>query len=92
MLRPSYTGQFKKDLKRLEKSGSKDIEKLKAVIRLLLAEESLPARCRDHPLTGNFKGRRECHIAPDWLLIYKLFGTRGEVVFERTGSHAELFE
>jgi len=92
VLRPSYTGQFKKDLRRVEKSGNKNIEKLKTVIRLLIAEDPLPARCGDHPLSGNFKGRRECHIAPDWLLVYKPLRQSNEIVFERTGSHADLFE
>jgi mRNA interferase YafQ len=91
MLVPCYTGQFRRDLKRLEKSGNKDTRKLKTVIRLLIERKHLPARLRDHALTGNYKNRRECHIESDWLLIYKIDNHAGEIVFERTGSHSELF-
>jgi mRNA interferase YafQ len=88
MLQPSYTKQFEKDWKRLQKRG-KSKEKLKKVLGLLINEEQLPQSCKDHRLIGNFKGRRECHIEPDWLLIYKI--TESIIIFERTGSHADLF-
>lgn len=88
MLQPSYTKQFEKDWKRLQKRG-KSKEKLKKVLGLLINEEQLPQSCKDHRLIGNFKGRRECHIEPDWLLIYKI--TEAIIIFERTGSHADLF-
>jgi len=88
MLQPSYTKQFEKDWKRLQKRG-KSKEKLKKVLGLLINEEQLPQTCKDHRLIGNFKGRRECHIEPDWLLIYKI--TEAIIIFERTGSHADLF-
>jgi mRNA interferase YafQ len=88
MLQPSYTKQFEKDWKRLQKRG-KSKEKLKKVLGLLINEEQLPQSCKDHRLIGNFKGRRECHIEPDWLLIYK--NTESIIIFERTGSHADLF-
>jgi mRNA interferase YafQ len=88
MLQPSYTKQFEKDWKRLQKKG-KSKEKLKKVLGLLINEEQLPQTCKDHRLIGNFKGRRECHIEPDWLLIYKI--TESIIIFERTGSHADLF-
>jgi mRNA interferase YafQ len=88
MLQPSYTKQFEKDWKRLQKRG-KSKEKLKKVLGLLINEEHLPQSCKDHRLIGNFKGRRECHIEPDWLLIYKI--TESIIIFERTGSHADLF-
>ena len=88
MLQPSYTKQFEKDWKRLQKRG-KSKEKLKKVLGLLINEEQLPQTCKDHRLIGNFKGRRECHIEPDWLLIYKI--TESIIIFERTGSHADLF-
>ena len=91
MLVPCYTGQFKRDLKRLKKSGNKDTGKLKAVINLLIEGKPLSTRYRDHSLTGNYQNRRECHIEPDWLLIYKIDNHAGEIVFERTGSHSELF-
>ena len=55
----------------------------------LIAEKSLDIRHRDHPLLGNYTGRRECHLEPDWLLIYNLDGE--DIVFERTGTHADLF-
>lgn len=70
MLQPIYTKQIKKDVKRIEKSGNKDIEKLKTVIRLLIDERQLAPSYREHNLKGNFKNRKECHIEPDWLLIY----------------------
>jgi len=86
---PSYTNQFGKDLKRMEKRG-KALSKIKKVIRKLVDEERLEAKFKDHKLVGNYKGRRECHIESDWLLIYKLMDA--EIVFERTGSHSDLFE
>ncbi len=89
MLEPGYTRQFKKDLKRVKKRG-KNINKLKIVISLLVDEKPLEKRYRDHSLIGNFKGRRECHIEPDWLLIYKL--EEKAIIFERTGSHSDLFK
>ncbi len=86
---PSYTNQFGKDLKRMEKRG-KALSKIKKVIRKLVEEERLEAKFKDHKLVGSYKGRRECHIESDWLLIYKLLDA--EIVFERTGSHSDLFE
>ncbi len=88
MRRPSFTGRFQRDLKRMGKRG-KDVGKLKEVARLLVEEEPLPQRYREHKLLGSFTGRRECHIEPDWLLIYKLLDE--EVIFERTGTHSDLF-
>jgi mRNA interferase YafQ len=89
MRSPSYTRQFERDLRRMRKRGN-DIEKLKTVMGLLIEEQALVERYRDHSLIGNWRGRRECHIEPDWLLIYKL--QSDEIIFERTGSHADLFE
>jgi mRNA interferase YafQ len=86
---PSYTNQFGKDLKRMEKRG-KALSKIKKVIRKLVDEERLEVKFKDHKLVGNYKGRRECHIESDWLLIYKFLDA--EIVFERTGSHSDLFE
>jgi len=57
---------------------------------MLIHEKQLPKRCRDHKITGNYKGRRECHIEPDWLLIYKTI--ESEIIFERTGNHSDLFQ
>jgi mRNA interferase YafQ len=89
MRKPNYTTQFERDLRLLQHRG-KDIEKLKLVLAALIKEESLAERYRDHPLKGNFKNRRECHVEPDGLLIYKL--NDDEIIFERTGRHSDLFE
>jgi mRNA interferase YafQ len=66
------------------------VEKLEAVMAKLVAEENLDVKHRDHKLVGSFKDRRECHIEPDWLLIYKIEGDK--IIFERTGSHSDLFK
>ena len=89
MKKPVYTRQFARDIRRMKKRG-KDLHKLKTLIETLLAGTPLNPRCHDHSLIGHFKGRRECHIEPDWLLIYK--STDDEVILERTGSHVDLFE
>ena len=89
MLTPVYTRQFERDLKLMIKRG-KTPENLKTVINSLVNKEPLPARCRDHALVGNYRGRRECHVEPDWLLIYKILDA--EIIFERTGTHADLFK
>jgi mRNA interferase YafQ len=67
----------------------KNSEKIKTTIRSLIAGENLDSIHRDHKLVGNWQGRRECHIESDWLLIYKI--EEEQVVFERTGSHSDLF-
>jgi mRNA interferase YafQ len=87
-MRLSQTSQFKKDIKRLQKRG-KDLAKIKVVIDLLLAQKPLPEKNRDHHLGGNWAGHRDCHIEPDWLLIYKVLDD--EVRLERTGTHSDLF-
>ncbi len=89
MLTLAVTGQFRRDYKRLKKRGC-DMSALEAAIDTLLAERPLPERCRDHSLSGNYAGFRECHIRPDWLLIYTV--DRGKLVLtaSRTGTHAEL--
>ena len=89
MRTPNYTTQFERDLRLAQRRG-KDIEKLKQVVTALINEESLAERYYDHPLKGNYRDRRECHLEPDWLLIYKLQGD--EVIFERMGRHSDLFE
>ena len=86
----SRTNQFKKDLKLAEKRG-KDIRKLRAILDILIAGDPLPAACRDHPLRGEFAGSRDCHIEPDWILIYTLSNPATHVQFERTGTHSDLF-
>ena len=89
MRTPVYTNRFEKDLKLMIKRGS-DPESIKSVVRQLIDEIPLERKHRDHLLIGNFKDRRECHIEPDWLLIYRLEGSM--IVFERTGTHANLFK
>ena len=84
----SRTTQFKKDVKRAEKRG-KDLAELKAILDLLIEGKPLPPEYKDHPLRGNFAGSRDCHIQPDWILIYTLVETH--VRFERTGTHSDLF-
>ena len=86
---PTYTKQFEKDLKKMKKRG-KALSKIKKVLRKLVNEERLEANFKDHKLVGNYKGRRECHLESDWLLIYQLIDA--EIIFERTGSHSDLFE
>lgn len=83
-----YTTQFKKDFKRIKKQ-KKDLDQLKAVIEKLALGEKLEPEYRDHRLAGNWKGHRDCHISPDWILIYR---TADELILERTGSHSELFK
>ena len=88
MRSPSFTGQFKRDVKLAEKRG-KDMSKLRAVIELLLAGGLLPRELGDHPLKGEWQPSRDLHIEPDWVLIYCVDGDA--VRFERTGTHADLF-
>jgi mRNA interferase YafQ len=88
MLRLITTKQFERDIRLSIKRG-KNLDKLKEVMRLLLNEEKLLPKYRDHNLTGNYAHRRECHLEPDWLLIYKL--ESDAIIFERTGTHSDLF-
>ena len=90
MRRVIYLPRFNKDVALMQKRHS-DMEKLKTVIVLLMNGETLEARHKDHPLKGTYAGFRDCHIAPDWLLIYRLVGT-DELELARTGSHADLFK
>lgn len=89
MLKPVRTKQFKKDFKKVQRQG-KDLEKLKAIMTKLAVQEQLELKYRDHKLTGDFKDRCECHIEPDWLLIYEV--ESDTIIFERTGSHSDLFK
>lgn len=88
MLNPISGSRFKREVKRMEKRG-KDMSKLREVIRLLIEEIPLPPLNRDHSLTGDWKRFRDCHIEPDWLLLYKIDGENLHLV--RTGTHADLF-
>ena len=85
-----FSSQFKKDIKLAKKQG-KDVEKLFEVVELLSDGKVLEPKFRDHPLTGNYKGCRECHIEPDWLLIYKVYEDVLVLMLARVGSHSELF-
>ena len=85
-----YTTQFKKDYK-LAKRQNKDIQLLKDLVALLADGRSLPEKYNDHSLQGDWKGFRECHILPDWLLIYKQEQDVLVLTMVRTGSHSDLF-
>ncbi len=84
-----YTNQFKKDYRRIKKQN-KDLIKLQDVIEKLADGERLEQKYKDHQLSGIWKNHRDCHIEPDWLLIYRT--TSKELILERTGSHSELFK
>ncbi len=92
MLKIEYQGQFKKDFKLAVKRGC-DIAEFQKVISLLANEQPLPEKYRDHALVNSreYKGVRECHIQPDWLLIYKIYNDRLILKLIRTGSHSDLF-
>lgn len=84
------TTQFKKDYKLAKKRGLR-MELLQEIVQLLARGESLPERNKDHALSGNYKGFRECHIAPDWLLIYRYEDDVLVLTLSNTGSHSDLF-
>ncbi|TPI56988.1 MULTISPECIES: type II toxin-antitoxin system YafQ family toxin [unclassified Mesorhizobium] len=83
---PVHSGQFRRDVKRMEKRG-KDLAKLRELLGLLIA--GLPARYKDHPLKGDWKDYRDAHVEPDWLLIYRI--ADDELRLARTGSYSDLF-
>ena len=84
------TAKFQKDLKRVQRRGY-DIALLTEIIKKLAAGEALPAKNKDHNLSGDFAGCRECHITPDWLLIYELADDELILYLTRTGTHSDLF-
>jgi mRNA interferase YafQ len=88
MRTPVHTGQFRRDIRRAQRRG-KDMSKLREVLSLLIAAAPLPPRLNDHPLAGDWGGYRDCHIEPDWLLLYKIDGN--DLILARTGTHADLF-
>ena len=92
MLKLEFTGQFKRDYKLALKRGC-DPKKLEEVVEILCREEPLPLSYRDHALTNsrNYKDMRECHIEPDWLLVYKVVQDMLILKLIRTGSHSDLF-
>lgn len=89
MLSLQYTTRFKKDVKRLEKRG-KDMRKLTAIIDKLCAGEPLPARNRNHLLLNDWKDFWECHIEPDWLLVYQYDSST--LYLAASGTHSDIFE
>lgn len=83
-----YTTQFRKDFKQCVKRGY-DMQLIRHVMESLENQETLPPKNKDHFLTGNYTGFRECHVQPDWLLIYQV--SNESIVFDRTGTHSDLF-
>ena len=89
MLIPVYKNKFGKDIKRLKKRG-KDLTKLKSVIDQLIAARMLAEKYRNHPLKGEYIDCYECHVEPDWLLVYMV--SNPHIIFVRTGTHSDLFK
>jgi mRNA interferase YafQ len=83
-----YTSQFKKDFKKIKKQ-QKNLSKLTMVIEKLLSRQKLEQKYNDHSLSGKWDNHRDCHVEPDWILIYRL--SDDELILERTGSHSDLF-
>lgn len=90
MLEIVLSNQFKKDLKLAKKLGCK-IERLRNVVNALASGQKLEEKYRDHGLTGNYKGFRECHVEADWLLVYRVNQDALELFLFRTGTHSDLF-
>ena len=85
-----FTNRIQRNIKLMKKRG-KDLEKLKTVLNLLQQGIELPAKYKDHALTGNYIGCRECHIEPDWLLVYEIINEELIILLMTTGSHSDLF-
>ncbi|MDR1784962.1 MAG: type II toxin-antitoxin system YafQ family toxin [Spirochaetaceae bacterium] len=90
MLSPKKSRKFTKEYVLMEKRN-KNMMKIDEVVALIIKEIPLPPRYHNHPLHGKYEGSLECHIEPDWLLIYKIYPAVQKVVFLRTGSHSDLF-
>ena len=90
MLKIAYTNQYLKDLELMKRRKLPKSE-LDEVVKLLLEQKPLPPKHKDHPLKGDFMGYRECHIRPNWLLIYKIDEKVLTLVLIRTGTHSDLF-
>ena len=84
------TTRFRKDIKFMQKRGF-DMQRLTQVVSLLADGTPLPESCKDHALSGNWTGHRECHIQPDWLLVYHIEQAFLVLVLTRTGTHSDLF-
>ena len=91
MLKLVFSSRFKRDYKRLKRSGQYDMQKLEYVLQLLCTGQPLPQKYFDHALNGNYQDFRECHIAPDWLLIYQINNNELILTASRTGTHSDLF-
>ena len=91
MLELKQTSQFKRDLRCMVKRGAK-MELLDEVIVMLRERKPLPEKYNDHPLTGNWSGHRDCHILPDWLLVYRVDNDALILTTTRTGTHSEIFQ
>ena len=85
-----YTARFKRDIKAIQKRHY-DLQLLEAIVDALAAGETIPALHRDHELKGNWVGHRECHITPDWLLVYRIDAGLLVLTLTRTGTHSDLF-
>ncbi len=90
MLKIVYAATFKKDFKRILKRG-KDLSKFIHLVEILQKGESLPPKYRDHALSGNYAGFRDCHIEPDWILVYRIEAEKLHLILFRTGTHSDLF-
>jgi len=90
MLKPELSNRFKRDYGLLIRRGH-DITKLDAVVLILLNQSPLELRHRDHPLKGKWRGYRGCHIADDWVLVYKVDNDRLKLMLSRTGTHVDVY-
>jgi mRNA interferase YafQ len=90
MLKPELSGQFKRDYALLKHRGY-DLTRLDAVVLLLLQQAPLEPQRRDHPLKGKWRGYRSCHVAADWVLVYKVDGDRLKLMLSRTGTHVDVY-
>jgi mRNA interferase YafQ len=86
---PSPTTRFERDVARMKKQG-RDMERFRAVVEALCSRQPLAPELRDHGLSGEWRGCRDCHVAPDWIIIYERTATT--LILYRTGTHADLFE
>jgi len=90
MLTPTFAGPFKKDRK-LMKKRNRDMDKLTEIMTMLINEQPLQPKHENHPLHGTYKGKWECHIEPDWILIYRIDKKNRRIIYYRTGSHSDFF-
>lgn len=85
-----FTNKIQRNIKLMKKRG-KNLEKLKTVLKILQEGKELPAKYKDHALSGNYTGCRECHIEPDWLLVYEIINEELIILLLTTGTHSDLF-